>query len=238
MSLKQLRDYGYLPNLNRDAPILFDVIEQYKQGAASYARRYGKYEGKKIHGQTPEDAPYVEATYALANRIRQLLKDNMPEEWDRLNRLYHLDTQIADFAEQRYLAKMGKPAQLQETMLGEIPTTIPTRAIARGYIKLIHSPGWNSTMAIIKDNLSHKLTGFTGVGVGAGAAAATSVMTEPPGVITSAEEGQPLEVRATVPPGAMQETETVMLESPDGQRRAVPVEDVEYYLKLGAKRVQ
>jgi hypothetical protein len=191
-----------LPQLDRDAPILFDVLEDFKQQWSASARAHGKYQGKKMVGMAPESSYEVEAMYQMANKVRDLLKNNMPERWHLLNQQYHIDTEIANLAEQRWMAKMGAQQQLSETMLGEIPTSLPTRAIARGYIKMLHSPWWNSAMAHAKEFMGNRLS-RVGSGEGFAAGQTGAYLANNPlfgptqsGAVTTATEGEPLDIKA------------------------------------------
>lgn len=147
----------------RTDPVLFDILEDFKQDWAGFARQHGKYQGKKMVGQIPESTVEVEAKFEAANEMRKLLKDKMPKEWDEYNRKFHVDQQIADLAEQRDLARMGQPASMSETALGEVPSAYPGRAISRTYMKIIHSPAWNSSLAQLKEKIGKKLVSANGL---------------------------------------------------------------------------
>jgi hypothetical protein len=161
ISGEEMVKQGYLPGM-KGQNVLFDTLEDFKQDWAGFARQHGKYQGKKMVGQIPESTVEVEAKYEAANEVRNLLKKYMPGEWDAMNNRFHIDKQIADLAEQRDLARMGDPAAMAETMLGEAPSAYKGRVIARGYMKAIRSPAFNSAMANLKDTIGKKLVGAQG----------------------------------------------------------------------------
>lgn len=166
LPISELEKAGVLPVLQDSDILPFNSLENYKQDWQDFSRQHGAYRGKKVVGQTPEFGPEIESKASAADQFRPMLEENMTPEWGEANRDYHIKRLIAEQAEARRRAKIASPPPLAEQLpaglgsrlgivegSGAALTGMPIRAMRR----TMHSPGWNSTVAIIKDWLGDKM---------------------------------------------------------------------------------
>ena len=162
---------GWIKNPNMPEDVPFDLLESFKQEWQDYAKRHGKYTGKKFVGMTPESGPMVEASDSMAGEIRSLLEKNAPESWAQANKLYHIWKTVYDLSDERIKMKMAQKVPWAEHVTAGMGAGVTGgtgffgRALKGGDIRLLRraldSPLWNSALAQTKNWYGNALSAKT-----------------------------------------------------------------------------